>query len=141
MQFVGKIDVQIYNFTASVCHVIFHDEDFAPELRATLRDLLAEVQVEDLRMELAIVKDVGKPLVQLCYHQEGDSALLCATTYDHWEEVRGQLTTIVDPNIPVQEKIHLLPSVLENVNAIGGTQQQINDLIRDAAERARPAAQ
>jgi hypothetical protein len=70
----------VYQKSAAVRAVITSNEDFAPELRAKLLPRIAEGGPVE---ELAIAKDTGKIVIEVCYLQEGDSALLCSTTYGH----------------------------------------------------------
>jgi hypothetical protein len=94
--------------------------------------------VEDLRMELAVMKDLGGMLVKLCYKQEGDTPLLCATTFDHWGRNVLRLQSITDPNIPADQKAEHLPSVIENATALGHNQQQVDNLVQETTARLRP---
>ena len=91
-------------------------------------------------MEMAIAKDVGTHLVKLSYEQEGDGALLCATSYGHWHEVKDALDVITNPNVTVPDKMVLLPSVVENATALGQNQGQIDNLIMQTAARMLPVS-
>ena len=62
----------------------------------------------DLRLELALIVDVGTNVVKLCYHQEGDG-FLAPTSYDHWNSVMDEITNIAAVNKSVVEKLHYLP--------------------------------
>lgn len=132
---------QAYEYSGSVRHIIMHEEEFGQELRNKLRGLIADDVVADLRMELAIAKDVGAHLVKLCYFQEGDAPLLCATSYDHWESVKETLRRITQPNIPIAEKRELLPSVAANADALGIHPLQRDALVEQAAARMAPLYQ
>lgn len=132
------IITQIYDYSAAVHAVITDPGDFAPELRGKLRDLIAPAVLTDLRMELAIAKDVGALLVKLCIKQEGDSPLLCTTTYIHWHSVLDNLRDISQPNTPIATKRALLPSVTQNATAIGGNAAAIDFLIDVQSQRMLP---
>jgi hypothetical protein len=72
------------NFQA--CEDVLNDEgDFCIALRGTMKKILMKFYVP-LRLEFALIKDVGRQLTSLCYFQEGDN-FLCVTTYDEWHEV------------------------------------------------------
>ena len=129
-----EISNQAYEKSASVHHVIFHEDDFGDELRQKLRDLVT-TREGDLRMEWALVRDVGAHLVKLCYKQEGDAPLLCATTYDHHESVRRKLQLITSEDTPVQELRELLPSVDQNADALGADGATRDVLVRSTAKR------
>jgi hypothetical protein len=101
----------VYQKSAAVRAVITSNEDFAPELRAKLLPRIAEGGPVE---ELAIAKDTGKIVIEVCYLQEGDSALLCSTTYGHWIEVLKKLNLISNTNVDIPAKQHLLPSVKAN---------------------------
>jgi hypothetical protein len=101
-----------------------------------------DAAVRDLRMQLAIMRDAGGRLVKLCYGQEGDAALQCCTTYDHWCTVMGELSNICNPNIPAAEKLLLLPSVVESATAIEPEQAaERSILIQGAAARMVPVSE
>ena len=51
-----EILCQVYDQSAAVNAVIMHASEFAPEIRAKLRDLIAPAVLADLRMELAVAK-------------------------------------------------------------------------------------
>ena len=62
----------------------------------------------DLRLELALIIDVGTNVVKLCYHQEGDG-FLAPTSYDHWNSVMDEISNIAAVNKSEVEKLHYLP--------------------------------
>lgn len=132
-----EIIAQAYKNSAAVRMLIFHDEDFASELRGSLREMLTPGVVEDLRMELAMATDVGDNLVKLSYRQEGDSELLCATTYDHWTGVLHTLDRMTSPHTPADARAVLLPNVSANAAALAASPQQAIALVQVAAERMR----
>ena len=132
-----EISNQAYEHSASVRHVVFHQDDFGDELRTKLRDLI-NTREGDLRLEWAVTRDVGAHLVKLCYKQEGDAPLLCATTYDHHESVRCTLRRITADDTPVQELRELLPSVAQNADALGVDGATRDALVTSTAFRLRP---
>ena len=77
-------------------------------------------------------------LVILSREQEGDSALLCTTTYDQWHSVKDTLDAITNPNTSVADKMHLLPSIVDNANALGYNPELIDNLIQQTAARMLP---
>ena len=125
---------QAYEKSGSVRQVILHPDDFAQELREKLSILLQDDVVQDLRLELAIAKDVGCELVKLCYEQEGDAPLLCVTTYNHWESVRTFLSNVTRPECPIEILRELLPSVAANVDEMAANPQR-EAIIRQSAQR------
>jgi hypothetical protein len=93
-----------------VLSVVNSEQDFATELRKQLRKCIDD-EGSNLLLELALAKDVGAYLVSLCYAQEGDSALLCTTSDDHWYHVKDNLERICDNRVSIAAKRELLPSV------------------------------
>lgn len=114
---------QVYVHAVAVRAVITSNEDFGSELRNNLNTLLAEGTVQDLRMELAIARDFGANIVKLCYFQEGDDPLLCATTFDHWNAVQDRLRVLTDTDTSTDDKALLLPSVTEWATALSNNNQ------------------
>ena len=72
-----------------------------------MRAMLEESNT-DLRLELALIVDVGTNVVKLCYHQEGDG-FLTPTSYDHWSSVMDEISNIAAVNRSVVGKLHYLP--------------------------------
>ena len=71
-----------------------------------MRAILEELNT-NLRLELALIVDVGTNVVKLCYHQEGDG-FLAPTSYDHWNSVMDEISNIAAVNKSVVEKLHYL---------------------------------
>eukprot|EP00596_Hydrurales_sp_CCMP1899_P005209 CAMPEP_0119035962 /NCGR_PEP_ID=MMETSP1177-20130426/3286_1 /TAXON_ID=2985 /ORGANISM="Ochromonas sp, Strain CCMP1899" /LENGTH=724 /DNA_ID=CAMNT_0006994953 /DNA_START=56 /DNA_END=2227 /DNA_ORIENTATION=- len=98
---------QILSTFVSVESIVYHEDGFNPETRNKMKSILEESKI-DLRLELALIVDVGTEVVQLCYHQEGDG-FLAPTSYDHWNSVMNGLSNIVEVNKSVLEKLDYLP--------------------------------
>lgn len=64
---------QMFRRMCQFMHVVNHDREFCVATRNNIRTLLGDVATFEL--ELAFVVDAGKPLVELCYLQEGDGFL------------------------------------------------------------------
>ena len=98
---------QILNTLVSVEPTIHHEDGFNPETRGKMRAILEESNT-DLRLELALIVDVGTKVFLLCYHQEGDG-FLTPTSYDHWSSVMDEISNIAAVNKSVVEMLHYLP--------------------------------
>jgi hypothetical protein len=55
--------------------------------------------------------------------------------------VKDKLDIVTNPDIPVADKIHLLPSVAATANALGGDQEQIDRLIKSMGACVEPVYQ
>ena len=110
--------------------IVDHREEFGVELRDHLKNLLSDGTVEDLRHEMAIVKDVVCEIVKLCYQQEGDGPLLCSTTYDHWEGVKNTMFKMSSINTTTAVLQNLLPSVSANCDALAVDNAQREAFLR-----------
>jgi hypothetical protein len=106
-----EIVSQVQRQWDAVVAVVNSDDDFFPESREKLKEMMTADQVDALRRELAVVVDLGKGLVQLCYKTEGDAAMLCTTVYDHWKSVEDMLREVCDAATPVLRLRALLPSL------------------------------
>jgi hypothetical protein len=53
-----------------------------------------------LRLEIALIADVGKPLINFCYFREGDG-FLSPTTYQHWRSMVKEVEDITAINGPL----------------------------------------
>ena len=69
---------------------------------------ILEESYKVLKLELAMIIDVGTDVVKLCYQQEGDG-FLAPTAYSHWQNVMLRLSNIADENVPIVEKFQYLP--------------------------------
>ena len=98
---------QIHYTFPSVEAIINHEDDFCPETRNKLRFILEEYYT-DLRLEIALIIDIGTDLVKLCYQQEGDG-FLAPTSFDHWASVANKLSNISDEDQPVGDKLMFMP--------------------------------
>lgn len=61
-----------------------HPDDFAEEIRATLRSILT-TSMNELLLELALVDEAASRLSVRCYTFEGDE-FLAATAYSDWTD-------------------------------------------------------
>lgn len=109
---------QVYEKSAAVREVVFHEEEFCEQSREGLRELLAPQNVKKTRLELAFIIDIGELLVKLCYHSEQDDILLCAVVYDHWTAVANRIQLIADQSTPVGQLEELLPKTSQNARDI-----------------------
>ena len=91
-----EVAIQLNDNWSSVHGVLFSDESFAEEARSTMKELIVEARILNLRSELGLIKDVGYPMIILCYDQEGDS-FLSPTTYDHWKTTVNTIVNICNP--------------------------------------------
>ena len=69
---------------------------------------ILEEYYTDLRLEIALIIDIGTDLVKLCYQQEGDG-FLAPTSFDHWASVANKLSNISDEDQPVGDKLMFMP--------------------------------
>jgi hypothetical protein len=79
--------------------VIDEQNDFAVEGREALRQMVSVENLFILRLELALISDVGRPLINFCFSREGDG-FLAPTTYNHWISMVKVVGEITDPNNP-----------------------------------------
>jgi hypothetical protein len=79
--------------------VIDEQNDFAVEGRQALRQMVSVENLFMLRLELALISDVGRPLINFCYTRECDG-FLAPTTYNHWISMVTVVSEITDPNNP-----------------------------------------
>jgi len=64
---------QLHNHWSAVLAIIDYEGDFSPNLRETLRKIVyMSNKIDVIRRELALMHDIGKYLVPLCYLAEGD---------------------------------------------------------------------
>ena len=70
-----QLCAQVWKFWDTVIWIIKHPGTFAPNLRASLKEMIEDGSLDILRRELALILDVGKPMVELCYLSEGDNVL------------------------------------------------------------------
>ena len=75
--------------------VIDDEGDFCHSLRNNLKSIVSTNYL-NLRLELALLVDVGRKLTSFCYFQEGDQ-FLSVTTYSHWHEVMSFLRMVQIP--------------------------------------------
>jgi len=80
---------QICVFFPAVEEVLQLPGEFGPELRSAMREILA-TDLATLKMEIAIIVDVGKVLVEFCYVEEGDG-FLAPRLYQFAEKVTRTL--------------------------------------------------
>lgn len=129
---------QIYDHSGAVDYVINHEDDFSESLRDDMKLMITPDNKNNLRMELAIAKDSGERLVHLCYYQEGDTAFLCSTTYDHWNTTLDFLRQVTSGNVDIDAKRLLLPSVAEIAESISDNVNIQNQYIGEAAAKLLP---
>jgi len=78
------------------CRKVIEDEgDFCQSIRNNLKSIVTTDYL-NLRLELALLVDVGRKLTSFCYFQEGDQ-FLSVTTYSHWHEVMSFLRMVQIP--------------------------------------------
>jgi hypothetical protein len=86
---------------------LLDEQNFAVEGRQALRQMASVENVFMLRLELALIRDVGRPLINFCYIREGDG-FLAPTTYNHWismVKVVGEITDRNNPACPCVEEV------------------------------------
>lgn len=93
--------------------------------------------VQDLRLELAIAKDVGAELVNLCYQQESDAPLLSVTTFGHWDSVKMFLMKVTSAGTPIDVLRGLLPPVAANAERMAINHQR-DAIIRQSSQIILP---
>ena len=71
---------------------------------------ILEESYAELKLELAMIIDVGTDFVKLCYQQEGDG-FLAPTAYSRWQSVMSRLSNIADETVPIVERFLYLPIV------------------------------
>jgi hypothetical protein len=94
-----EVAIQIHQYWSAVLDVIHEDNDFAVEGRAALRLMINQNPIL-LRLEIALIADVGKPLINFCYFREGDG-FLSPTTYQHWRSMVKEVEDITAINGPL----------------------------------------
>ena len=85
---------------------------------------ILEESCAELKLELAMIIDVGTDFVKLCYQQEGDD-FLAPTAYSHKQSVMSRLSNIADETVPIVERFLYLPI----------TDAMLRELIPTAADR------
>jgi hypothetical protein len=147
-----EIIKEIYEHSAAVKQTIEHEEDFCEELRKPMKEMIkyelnedgtiAVNEVAELRWQLAVIIDVGKYLVQLCYSSEQDGELRCAKTYDHWQKVSDFLRNACRlQNRDTANISRLLPSVHANALALSGNDthdQEYKRIVDNAVQSIMP---
>jgi hypothetical protein len=88
--------IQIHHYWSAVLDVIDEDNDFAVDGREALRSMVNENPLL-LRLEMALIADVGKPLIDFCYFREGDG-FLAPTTWDHWQSMVKEVQHVTGNN-------------------------------------------
>jgi hypothetical protein len=87
--------------------VLDEQNDFAVEGRQALRQMARVENIFMLRLELALISDVGRPLINFCYTREGDG-FLAPTTYKYWismVKVGGEIADRNNPICPCVEEV------------------------------------
>ena len=102
----------------AVKSVVDSSDEFAEETRAALKLLLADDKVGELRMELATITSIGKPLAILCYDNERDGKLQCAKAFDRWNSTYDHLRESIKESTTKERRAILLPEVHENAVAL-----------------------
>jgi hypothetical protein len=67
-----EVGTQLDKYWSAVMGVIDEQNDFAVEGRQALRQMVSVENIFMLRLELALISDVGRPLINFCYTREGD---------------------------------------------------------------------
>ena len=130
---------QILNTFVSVEAIIHHEDGFNPETRKKMRAILEESNT-DLRLELALIVDVGTNVVKLCYHQEGDGFLV-PTSYDHWNSVMDEITNIAAVNKSVVEKLHYLPLTDRLARELIPNEEERVEKMKEMIDKVTPSQQ
>ncbi len=65
-----------------------------------------------LRLEIALINDIGLPLIKFCYKREGDG-FLSPTTFDHWTRLIKSVKDMIDIN-PIYPKVDEVLAGLNN---------------------------
>jgi hypothetical protein len=101
--------------------VVNHVDDFAVDIRATLRAIL-DTSMNELLLELALIDDAARRLCVLCYTLEGDG-FLAPTAYSDWmgaiehgRRVTGRVIAPVAP--PIAPKVRACALRLSPGNVI-----------------------
>ena len=86
-----KLARQVFQHLGLIEELARDDEAGGDEIRKNLLNILDRLPNEnylsgalELKLELAMLIDAVQPLVILCYNNEGDTALKCATAFDEW---------------------------------------------------------
>jgi hypothetical protein len=64
-----------------------------------LREMI-EKNETTIRLELALLRDIGLPMINFCYTREGDS-FLSPTTFELWESMVKSVTNVCDNLNPI----------------------------------------
>jgi acetone carboxylase gamma subunit len=131
---------QIYENSLAVKNVIESIEDFAEESRMTLKELICDEVVHDLRIELAIIVSVGKHLTILCYDNEKDGKIQCAKSFDQWNKTFEYLNECVSTTTTKERRAELLPEVHDNIRALSNNNVEYNGLMENAINVIRVLA-
>jgi hypothetical protein len=114
-------------------HVVRDPNGGSDKTRAKMINLL-DNHLNGLKLELAMIEDMGRPLVLMCYGLEGNG-FLAPLTFDVWNAVLAHFDKVSDFNDAVEKA----PTLAATVAAI-----HPNDIIAQAADfnatmqKARP---
>jgi hypothetical protein len=118
-----EVATQLHKCWSAVLATIDEENDFAVDGREALRSIVANDSLH-LRLEIALVADIGKPLINFCYLREGDG-FLAPTTYDHWLGTVRDVSEITKPNNPICPCVE---EVLEEFVGTAGERKAACDL-------------